>query len=142
MGFQRRTILAAVDGSPSSYRAGALAVHMARVESASLIGVFVHAPSTLLVGTVPGADVAAYKANADLADELRTLASVRAQFTDVRVQFMERRGDPCTEILSVAAQQAADLIVVGASASPLHRVAGSLAARLIRNGRWPVTVVP
>ena len=33
-------------------------------------------------------------------------------------------------------------VVVGRSTKMLHRVAGSLAIKLVRAGRWPVTVVP
>jgi hypothetical protein len=35
-----------------------------------------------------------------------------------------------------------DAVVVGASARMAHRLAGSLAVRLVKAGRWPVTVVP
>jgi Universal stress protein family len=33
-------------------------------------------------------------------------------------------------------------VYVGASARMAHRLAGSLAVRLVKAGRWPVTVVP
>jgi len=36
----------------------------------------------------------------------------------------------------------ADAIVVGASLKAGHRLLGSLAVRLVRAGKWPVTVVP
>jgi nucleotide-binding universal stress UspA family protein len=42
----------------------------------------------------------------------------------------------------VAKQVRAEVIVVGASESAGHRLVGSLAVRLVRAGRWPVTVVP
>ena len=35
-----------------------------------------------------------------------------------------------------------DAVIVGASAQSGHRFVGSLAVRLVRAGRWPVTVVP
>ena len=35
-----------------------------------------------------------------------------------------------------------DAVVVGRSTKILHRVIGSLAIKLTRCGRWPVTVVP
>ena len=34
------------------------------------------------------------------------------------------------------------IVVVGASAKAGHRWVGSLAVRLVKAGRWPVTVVP
>jgi nucleotide-binding universal stress UspA family protein len=36
----------------------------------------------------------------------------------------------------------ADAVVVGASAHAGHRLVGSLAVRLVKAARWPVTVVP
>jgi len=53
-----------------------------------------------------------------------------------------RTGDPLTVLAEVAKQNRADAVVVGSSASVGHRFAGSLAIRLVRYGRWPVTVVP
>ena len=35
-----------------------------------------------------------------------------------------------------------DAVVVGASARAGHRLIGSLAVRLVKAARWPVTVVP
>jgi nucleotide-binding universal stress UspA family protein len=51
-------------------------------------------------------------------------------------------GDPYTEIKRMADEMRADAMVVGASAKAGHRIIGSLAVRLVRAGRWPVTVVP
>jgi nucleotide-binding universal stress UspA family protein len=42
----------------------------------------------------------------------------------------------------MATEIRADAIVVGASTWAGHRFAGSLAVRLVKAGRWPVTVVP
>jgi nucleotide-binding universal stress UspA family protein len=51
-------------------------------------------------------------------------------------------GDPYREINRVADETRADAIVVGASKQAGHRLIGSLAVRLVRAGKWPVTVVP
>jgi nucleotide-binding universal stress UspA family protein len=53
-----------------------------------------------------------------------------------------RRGDPFRELTRVAEEERADAIVVGASYHAGHRLVGSLGLRLVRAGRWPVTVVP
>jgi len=53
-----------------------------------------------------------------------------------------RQGDPLTVLADVAKETRADAVIVGSSASVGHRIAGSLAVRLVRAGRWPVTVVP
>jgi nucleotide-binding universal stress UspA family protein len=46
------------------------------------------------------------------------------------------------ELHRIAREICADAIVVGASTKPGHRLAGSLALRLVRARKWPVTVVP
>jgi nucleotide-binding universal stress UspA family protein len=42
----------------------------------------------------------------------------------------------------VADEVHADAVIVGASTKAGHRLVGSLAVRLVKAGRWPVTVVP
>jgi nucleotide-binding universal stress UspA family protein len=58
------------------------------------------------------------------------------------VTFIAVEGDPFTELRRIADEIRADAVVVGASAHAGHRLVGSLAVRLVRAGRWPVTVVP
>jgi nucleotide-binding universal stress UspA family protein len=60
----------------------------------------------------------------------------------VHIAFMAIRGDPFTELRRVADEIRADAVVVGASAHAGHRLVGSLAVRLVKAARWPVTVVP
>ena len=55
---------------------------------------------------------------------------------------MTVRGDPFTELRRIADEIHADAVVVGASAHAGHRLVGSLAVRLVKAARWPVTVVP
>ena len=56
--------------------------------------------------------------------------------------FLTAAGDPYHEITRIAGETRADAIVVGASLKAGHRLMGSLAVRLVRAGKWPVTVVP
>ena len=58
------------------------------------------------------------------------------------ITFIATEGDPYTELRRIADEIRADAVVVGASAKAGHRLIGSLAVRLVRAGRWPVTVVP
>jgi nucleotide-binding universal stress UspA family protein len=51
-------------------------------------------------------------------------------------------GDVYEQLVKLADQRRVDAVVVGASEQAGHRLVGSLAARLVRTGRWPVTVVP
>ena len=75
---------------------------------------------------------------ADLRDETEKLAGERG----LAVTFVATRGDSLAELHRIARESRADAIVVGASAKAGHRIAGSLAVRLVRSGQWPVTVVP
>jgi nucleotide-binding universal stress UspA family protein len=68
----------------------------------------------------------------------RALADARG----VPVELVVRTGDPYQVLSAVAHEVRADSVVVGSSTSIGHRIAGSLAVRLVRNARWPVTVVP
>jgi nucleotide-binding universal stress UspA family protein len=61
---------------------------------------------------------------------------------DVPVRCVARCGDPVTEIIRVADQLQVDAVVVGASTGALSWLTGSVPTRLVRNSRWPVTVVP
>jgi nucleotide-binding universal stress UspA family protein len=56
------------------------------------------------------------------------------------ITFMRLRGDPYTELSKVADDARADMLVVGKSASPGHKLMGSIATRLVK--AWPVVVVP
>jgi nucleotide-binding universal stress UspA family protein len=51
-------------------------------------------------------------------------------------------GDPFREISRIAEEERADAVIVGASEHAGPRIVGSLGLRLVRAGRWPVTVVP
>ena len=60
----------------------------------------------------------------------------------VRWEFHTFRGDPYNGLAMAADQLTADAVVVGASERAGHRLVGSVAVRLVKTGRWPVTVVP
>jgi nucleotide-binding universal stress UspA family protein len=63
-------------------------------------------------------------------------------YVGVPAEFVSRQGDPFGEISKVADEVNADAVLVGASTSAGHKLIGSLAVRLVRAGKWPVTVVP
>jgi nucleotide-binding universal stress UspA family protein len=138
-----RVILVGVDGSVTSLRAGAYAAGLARRQRARLVAVYVARLPASYGG--PAAAAAA-------AEELRALdetaAGLRKQAEDgatrlgVPLEFVVARGDPYTELRRIAGEIRADAVVVGASAKAGHRWVGSLAVRLVKAGRWPVTVVP
>jgi nucleotide-binding universal stress UspA family protein len=77
-----------------------------------------------------------------VAAELRQNAAEQGPRLGIHVEFVERDGNPFTEIVRLADEIQADAVIVGASTKAGHRFVGSLAVHLVRASRWPVTVVP
>jgi nucleotide-binding universal stress UspA family protein len=134
-------ILVGIDGSRTSRRAGSYAAGMARRQGSKLACVFVDRPGAMS-GLSPDAQVAARATNRQIADELREQIEAGAAAYGLDAVFYTATGDPVAEITRLAEQLRADAVVVGASESAGHRLVGSIASRLVRSGRWPVTVVP
>jgi len=140
-----RAIVVGVDGSTSSMRAAAYAAGMARRQRCRLVAVFVRSlPATLLPMADTSGSAAATVAQAHDAveQELREAIAQRGPSLNLDVHLVVRTGEPYTELIEVAQQVRADAVIVGRSTKVLHRIAGSLAIKLVRSGRWPVTVVP
>jgi nucleotide-binding universal stress UspA family protein len=134
-------ILVGVDGSETSMRAGAYAAGQARRQGAQLVVVFV-APTGGMAAGMAATAGALMQAHDQIAAELEEQISEAAQRTGVPVKFLRRRGNPYVELVRVAEHLRVDAIVVGASMQAGHRLVGSLAGRLVRDAKWPVTVVP
>ena len=137
-------ILVGVDDSTTSLRAAFYAAGLARRQGARLTAVFVAPIASLGIAAPAVADLAAARqqASAELAEDLRRRAEHAVESVGVPVTFIAAEGDPFTEIRRIADEIRADAVVVGASTQAGHRLIGSLAVRLVRAGRWPVTVVP
>ncbi|MGW1884672.1 universal stress protein [Streptomyces sp. NPDC001970] len=146
-GFERGTdgpkvIVAGVDGSDSSLRAVAYAGGLARRQNALLAIVYVQ--PLLSAGAALGAPVvdATEEIAEGLVAEIREAAERVRGIWNVRWEFHTFRGDPYNGLVTAADELKADAVVVGASESAGHRIIGSVAVRLVKAGRWPVTVVP
>jgi len=134
-------ILVGVDGSDGSMRAAAYAAGLARRQHARLICVFVaHIPA--LMATTPAAVAAAVEMNRSIADNLRAAITENAPRIGMDIAFVEMTGSPFDEIVRIADELRVDAVVVGASTSGGRRWVGSMALRLVKAARWPVTVVP
>ena len=140
-----KVILVGVDDSVTSLRAGAYAAGLARRQGARLVCVYVEQITALYgaaAAAAAGAVAAQDEALQETAADLRREAEDGARRLGIPLTFVTARGDPYTEIRRVADEVRADAVVVGASAKAGHRWVGSLAVRLVKAGRWPVTVVP
>ena len=138
-------ILVGIDDSVTSLRAGAYAAGLARRQGARLVCVYVEQLSAMYGATAAagaGAIAAQDQALAETAQDLRRRAEEEAERLGVDLTFIIAHGDPYLELRRVADQVRADAVVVGASTKAGHRWVGSLAVRLVKAGRWPVTVVP
>ncbi|MEU9734554.1 universal stress protein [Streptomyces sp. NPDC048002] len=137
-----KVIVVGVDGSDSSMRAAAYAGGLARRQNALLAVVYVQ--PVIPAGAALGAPVAEVtdEIAETLVAEIRDATERVKGIFDVRWEFHTFRGDPYNGLVQAADDLKADAVVVGASEQAGHRIVGSVAVRLVKAGRWPVTVVP
>lgn len=134
-------ILVGVDGSETSMRAAAYAAGLARRQGSELIALFVASTGGMAAGlaTTAGALVQAME---QVADELEAQLKDGFERLGLTAKFLRRSGNPYAELVKVAEELRVDAIVVGASTQAGHRLVGSLAGRLVKDAKWPVTVIP
>jgi nucleotide-binding universal stress UspA family protein len=139
-------VVVGVDGSDTSWDAFWWACGETRRLGGQVLAVFV-SPSasagtgcTLEAATVVAAAVRCQEA-AEWAVRLRCRLEGYAPDEDIDIAFVHARGDAATELLRIAADRRAGLIVVGRSTKARHHVAGSLGRRLIGKRDAPVVVV-
>ncbi|MER6051813.1 universal stress protein [Streptomyces sp. NPDC020883] len=137
-----KVIVVGVDGSDSSWRAAAYAAGLARRQGSKLVLVYVQ--PVLATGAAMGAPVmdATNEVAEELMAEIRDATERVEGIFHLRWEFHTLRGDPYNGMVQMADELKADAVVVGASESAGHRIMGSVAVRLVKAGRWPVTVVP
>jgi nucleotide-binding universal stress UspA family protein len=134
-------ILAALDGSDTSLRAGAYAAGLARRQHSRLVCLYVQ-PYNAVAGVGAGAVISMQEAYDEVAADLRRNFEAQIPLLGIDAEFVVREGSPYAEILRLADEVRADAVIVGASMKAGHRFVGSLAVHLVRAARWPVTVVP
>nr|WP_199553031.1 universal stress protein [Streptomyces sp. N35] len=137
-----KVIMVGVDGSDTSLRAAAYAGGLARRQNALLAVVYVQ--PVMAAGAALGAPVG--EVTDEIAEgliaEIRDATERVKDIFSVRWEFHTFRGDPYNGLVSAADDLKADAVIVGASEQAGHRIVGSVAVRLVKAGRWPVTVVP
>lgn len=135
-------ILAGVDGSESSMRAAAYAAGLARRQGAKVVFAYFRPMGS---GT-PQAGAAIVQVGMDNAADLERQFREATERTPpehrARSEFYTAEGDPYHGLVELADRLKADAVVIGSSESAGHRILGSVAIRLVKRGRWPVTVVP
>jgi nucleotide-binding universal stress UspA family protein len=134
-------LLAGIDGSDTSLRAGAYAGGMALRLNARLVCLYVRS-YTIAGGAGVAAVPSIQEAQDEISAELREMVESQRGRLGLRAEFVERMGNPFSEIVKLADELPADAVIVGASTKAGHRFVGSLAVHLVRASRWPITVVP
>lgn len=134
-------IVVGVDGSATSLHAAAYAAGLSRRQHSRLVVVYVETGPGM-ADMLPSAAGTMAETRRLVVDDLRRQVEEGARHVGVTAQFVAAHGDPFTELSRIATELRADAVVVGTSTQAGHRLVGSLAVRLVRAGRWPVTVVP
>ena len=138
------SIVVGVDGSVTSARAAWYATGLARRQHARVTFVYV-APVSCWQRQCPAVLTWRSPAGTRRTGPPRICAAGLKSLVrnlGVEITFVAVRGDLFAELCRIAGEIRADAVVVGASAQAGHRLIGSLAVRLVKAARWPVTVVP
>ena len=106
-------------------RAGAYAAGLARRQKSRLVVVHVLTVRGLAT-LVPAGVVALRQANQEIAEDLRRQVAEAAEARGVPVTFVAVQGDPYHELVRIADQVRADVVVVGASTKRRHPPAGGV----------------
>jgi nucleotide-binding universal stress UspA family protein len=144
------TVVVGVDGSDTSIDAFSWACGEARRLGGRAIAVLVTPipGSGMLASASPFGAMAASECQAtdallenEVEDKLRVELLAIGERQCVPLTFVHVHGDVVTELLRIAATSRAQLIAVGRSTKPRHKVAGSLGHRLLRRADTPIIVI-
>jgi nucleotide-binding universal stress UspA family protein len=136
-----RVIVVGVDGSDGSLRAAAYACGLARRQRCQLVVAYA-IRAGFWSWAIPGGAAVVQRTLDEIEKGLRAEFRRAAEEIQIPVSFISRRGDPYGCLRAVAGEVDADTVVVGTTRQARRLLRGSVAGRLIRLGRWPITVVP
>ncbi|GAA1856318.1 universal stress protein [Pseudonocardia ailaonensis] len=139
-----RAVVVGIDGSETGWRALHYAIGQSRRQGGRVVAVYAdRLPAAAFATAVPLAAAAVADPGVDtLIEELRAEVAEMGPQYGVDVTFETVAGDPVAAMVAVAERERADAVVVGASVQAGHKLFGSVATRVVKAGRWPVTVVP
>lgn len=137
-------MVSAVDETTAAFRAASYAAGLARRTGSRLVLVHVQRPLASAVWMD-----AIYSTSLDRGASIEVpsallsrLGTAIEQEYGIEVDTVILEGSLTAEIVALADDLRADAVVVGSSHSLRHRLVGSVSVRLVRRGKWPVTVVP
>ena len=137
-----RVLVVGIDGSDTALRAAAYATGLARRQGSRVVFVYVRGGASAGSVAAPGIVAAETEVQDELLAGFREALNARMPELGVAWELRAVTGDVAAEITRYADKVRADAVVVGASAQFGHRIAGSVAVRLVKARRWPVIVVP
>ena len=136
-------IVAGLDGSDSSMRAGAYAAGLARRQGAKLALVYIKPlPASMSPAVAVGMQQASDATADDLRRQIEQATARLPEGTLANWEFHVGEGDAYLGLVEYATKLKADAVVIGASQKAGHKILGSVGVRLVKAARWPVTVVP
>lgn len=140
-------VVVGIDGSETSWDAFWWACGETKRLSGRTVAVFV-GPTSAVASVAASATVTGACAYGEIQQTMNDQAQqlcrqVReyAQEHDVELSFVHTHGETAKELIRIADDSHADLIVVGRSAKARHHLAGSLGRRLVGRHDAPIVVV-
>ena len=139
-----KTILVPVDFSDVSGKVAETAASLAKVFGSRVILVHVAEPEPEFVGYDPGPLSVRVAIAADIHAEQRRLDALKEKFGAADIVALHVQGSIPDEILELAHDHAADLIVMGSHGhgTLFNLFVGSVTAAVLKETRCPVLVVP
>ncbi|HTW20091.1 MAG TPA: universal stress protein [Mycobacteriales bacterium] len=133
-------VLAGIDGTRTSMRAGAYAVGLARRQRSCLV--LAHVASRPNLAIEPSFVASGVTANDEAVADLWHEVGTEVDLASMEVEYVTGQGEVAAELARIACDLGAAAVVVGASEQLRHRWIGSVGARLVARRLWPVVVVP
>ncbi|MGA9100173.1 MAG: universal stress protein [Methanotrichaceae archaeon] len=144
-----KNILMATDGSKQSEKAAKFGVDLAKLSGGKVTALYVGARHVAPIGGLPPKEMDAvangmWKAVQDEGNNAMQYVEDLGKKSGVQVEKKFIEGHPANEIMKLAEETSMDIIVMGSiGKTGLSKfLLGSVADKVVRNSKVPVTVVP